>query len=206
MQVIKWITIFLILFFTACNGEDSLEMDSRENDYRDTSVIVYDGENRIELTSNEMGDFILKKGVLSTTVDSEYLLVVQKNGFLPFYILKTYDGEDVTLDIPHLNRFLNEKYTMAYISGLLTRVSMGGKINFHSGLRMFDSKHKVHVFELNENNVSKRDFYIETDTNGYFGAYVNPGKYRVEYGKREEFQLSSGENGIFLMSIMTMID
>jgi len=202
----KWVSIFLILFFSACKSENSLKIDNKEDNDKDISVIIYDGEKRIKLTPNENGDFLLKKGVLSTTVSSKYLLVVHKNGFLPFYTLKTYDEEDIPLDIPSLNKFLNEKNKMAYISGLLTKKSIGGKINFHSGLRAFDKKTKVHVLELDKNNISKRDFYIETDINGYFGAYVNPGKYRIEYGKREEFQLNSGENGIFLMSISTMID
>jgi len=202
----RWITIFIILFFSACKSKDSLKVDSKENNYRDISVIIYDGEKRIKLTPNENGDFLFKKGLLSTTVSSKYLLVVQRNGFLPFYTLKTYDGEDIPLDIPPLNKFLSKKDKMAYISGSLTKKSIGGKINFHSGLRVFDKKTKVHVLELDESNISKRDFYIETDINGYFGAYVNPGKYRIEYGKREEFQLNSGENGIFLMSIATIID
>ncbi len=205
MPVKKWF-ILLVLFVNFSESGDRLAFEDKGHECCSISVAVYDGIKKFDFSVEKSGTLIVKKGLLSTTAGRKYLVVLYKNGFIPAYALKTYDGKDISIETSKLKKFSKEKSKMSYISGTVARASIGGKIKFRSGLSRLESGHKIHIFELDKNGMSKRDFYITTDKNGYFGTYVNPGKYRVEYGKREEFQLSPGENGIFLMSIKTMRD
>jgi len=196
----------ILIMFSACQSEDGLQLENRKNTDSSISVLVYDGQKSFNIHRNVDGNFIVSKNLLSTTVGNQYLLIVEKRNYLPSYIFKEWKGEETIISLPKLEAFPLDKKGKAYISGFLTRATIGGKIHFRSGIRPLNSVQKIHIFELDENNMSKRDFFVESNSSGYFGAYVNPSNYRVEYGKRKRFHLQDGENGIFLMSIKTMID
>ena len=209
MRKYKLFYIFISLFLlNACQAENGINIDNNITKSRNNvNVIIYDGQKKVKLHSDVNGQFLLNRDLLSTTIGQKYLLVIFKNGFLPLYKLKVYpEKNDIPLRVPKLKKFSEDNKSMAYISGMIVRATIGGKINFYSGITTSGHKYKIHIVELDDNNLTKRDFYINSNSNGYFGTYVTPGKYKIEYGQNEVFQLQSGNNGIFLTSMITTID
>ncbi len=168
-------------------------------------LIVYDGltQKRFDMENNGI---TLSKVIPATAKRKKVLLVVYKNGYRPYYVLAEDKIHNVTVKIKNLEKFSKKREDYAYLSGAVTRASVGGKRNFHTGITRMEEGKKIHISKLSSKGAVEKDFYITTDSNGQFGMYVLPGIYTVIHGTKKEFRLRSGENGIFLVSIKSMFD
>ena len=198
----KYPVILLYLSLRIFGNESfSADMTIKDNKH----LIVYDGltQKRFDMENNGI---TLSKVIPTTAQGKKVLLVAYKHGYRPYYVLIEDKKHNETVKIQNLEKFSEKKENYAYLSGAVSRASVGGKRNFHTGITRMEEGKKIHISKLSSKGGVEKDFYITTDKNGQFGMYVLPGLYTVIHGTKKEFHLKSGENGIFLVSIKSMFD